>query len=350
MASQNTTTPTPAPPSKAMQLCCTLPVVKALHAVCKANVPDVLASGPKSIAQLAQATNMKEDNLFRLLRALESYGIFSRTTTGDWENNFESELLIKEAPQSLRTLINHVVDESYNGYTNMYQACTQADVPQISWKLYSGGDDFWSWLNKPENAENLKNFNEYMVNNSARQMGSILHDYDWSKFKNSVVSDIGGGKGHLLMELIKMHPEIQPVVFDSVQMIDEAKEYWKDSSVNVSLCAGDFFKNVPVADAYVLKHILHDWSNEESITILKTIHDQAKHNGAKLLIIEMAFEEGKVLEPWQAFLDLQMMAFFDSKERSKKEWEELLKEGGFKIDEIVKTSGDMSIIEASPII
>jgi len=335
----------------AFKLCSTTPVIKALHVLCKANVPDQLASGPKSIPELALATDLKEDHLYRLLRAVESHGLFSRTSSGAWENNSESEFLLKDAPNSYRTFVNHVAHESYLGCINMFEACNKdASSEQISWKLYSGGEDYWTWLNRPEHTEYLENFSAFMVDNTAKEMGPVLKDYDWSKFDNLTVADIGGGCGQLLLEILKIQPKIKPLVFDAEPVIEEAKEYWKGSTADVTLCGGDFFKSVPEADAFLLKHILHDWNDDACVKILKVIYERAKENGSRLLILEVVFEDERPLSPWQAFLDLEMMTMVGGKERTANEFEILLEKAGFKIDGIFATGGGLSIIEAIPIV
>lgn len=83
-----------------------------------------------------------------------------------------------------------------------------------------------------------------------------------------------------------MNNQITPIVYDTEKIIDEAKEWWKDSEIKAELVAGDFFKSVPSADVYILKHILHDWNDQKASEILQVIHEEAKKvANCKLMIV-----------------------------------------------------------------
>jgi len=334
-----------ASPPVVLQLLGSVPLAKSVQVACRAEIADLLKDGPKTIAELAALSGLKEDALFRVMRALKSYGIFDQTGDGLWKNNAQSSVLIKDAPGSLHTMVHHIMHESYWGYAKLYEACKEKET-QISWELYAR-EPIWKWYAAPENDFALHNFNTFMVANSKVDMHALLNDYNWKQYEKSSVTDVGGGKGHLLKELITRYPDMKGIVFDLPDVIADTQEFWKDSSDRVEIVAGDFFKGVPKSDVYVMKHILHDWSDEKCVEILTAMLPTVKENDSKLVIVEAILPEDKPLERWHAFLDLQMMSIVGGKERTPAEWEALFSKAGFKLDKIVKTSGRVGVVEAS---
>jgi hypothetical protein len=337
----------PSPPPVVLQLLGSVPIAKCIQVVCLGKIADLLEDGPKSIAELAASSGLKEDHLFRVMRALKSYGIFDQTGDGRWKNNAQSSVLIKDAPGSLHTMVHHIAHESFYAYSKMYEGC-KAGETKTPWDLYAG-EPIWKWYAAPENEFALHNFNTFMVANSKIDMAAVLNDYDWKKYSASTVADIGGGKGHLLKELMAKYPEMKGIVFDLPDVISDTKEFWEGSDDRVEIVAGDFFKGVPKSDVYVMKHILHDWSDEKCVEILTAMHPTMKSNDSKLVVIEAILPEDKPLEPWHSFLDIQMMSLVGGKERTPSDWKKLFGQAGFKLHNIVLTSGRVGIVEASAV-
>ena len=309
------------------------------------HVPEELAKGPRTVGDLAQATGMKEDHLYRMMRALRSYGIFQERN-GVWENNKESACLVKGAPGSLYPMLHHVTYESYNGYIHMYEAA-RAGAEETSWMMHAK-ESMWTWFGKNEEA--LHNFNQFMVESSATEMGPLMDDYDWAGVlggEGKTVADIGGGKGHLVKAIMSKVPGTKGIVFDTKDMIADAREFWQGSDAEVELVVGDFFKGVPPADVYTMKHILHDWNDAKCAEILKAMHPTVKEKNAKVLVIEVVLpEDNSALTPGQAFIDLQMMALVDGKERTPSEWRKLFSNSGYEMQRIAYTKGRVHIVEA----
>jgi len=335
--------------SKPMELATSVVIAKAMYVLVRAKVPDVLhESGPLTAAEIASKVGIKVDACDRLLKACESQGIFILNRTRDtWSNNGNSEML-RSGPGSMSTVVNHVMNESYLAYTHLESAVKAGSPEKTPWELYSNDKPIWEWYD--EHDIELRNFNQFMLDNSLRGTPFLLEGYDWKGLGESRVADIGGGKGHLLKDIRNVNASIKPIVFDTPKMIDEAKELWKGED-GVQLVAGDFFKSVPEADVYLLKHILHDWDDDKCVDIMKTIHASAsKVKGSKVLIIELLLDDSKRLTHIQAFLDLQMLSLVNGKERSEKQWRPILEKSGFKLERIVRTGRELVIIEASPLV
>jgi hypothetical protein len=104
----------------------------------------------------------------------------------------------------------------------------------------------------------------------------VLDDVEFSGFQR--VCDIGGGHGHLLCTLLREEPGDEGIVLELPDVVQNDDEHWHepmDLEDRVEFVAGDFFQAVPSADAYLLKHILHDWNDAECIDILSTIREAA---------------------------------------------------------------------------
>jgi len=346
---------------KALELCFSVPVAKSIYVLVKAQVPDIIErhGGFMKVADITREAGFKnEDVCYRLLRAAESMGMFSlNRNTMEWSNTESSKILMVDAPGSAAHLVNHVLFESYLGYIHLDEATLGKEDTKdtmSSFERYSGGPPFWAWLDAPGREHAISNFNSLMVDFTKRELPPILENFDWKGLGDNVrVADIGGGKGHLVKAIIdeKKNETIKPIVFDTENMISDAKEFWKNHAGmhEASLVTGDFFKSVPEADVYILKHIIHDWNDEKSIEILKTVHKTAsKVSNAKLLIVEYVLDETKPLNIHDAFLDIQMLAMVDGKERSETQWKSVLEASGFELKKIHTPPGaKISILEAT---
>lgn len=343
----------------ALELCFSVPIAKTVFVLVKAKVPDIIEQhgGSMKVEDIAREAGFKTVDLaYRLLRSAEAIGMFSLDRKKqEWSNSESTKMLLSDAPGSAANLVRHVLYESYLGYTHLDDAVLKESkkIGGSSFEIYSGGVPYWEWLDAPGEEAAISNFNSLMVDFTKRELPAILESFDWKSLGDDVrMIDIGGGKGHLLKAIIdeKANYAIKPIVFDTLRMIEDAKTFWKDHTGKheVSLITGDFFKSVPEADVYVLKHIIHDWNDEKSIEILKTVHTSAsKVKDSKLLIMEYVLEEDKPLNIHDAFLDIQMLAMVDGKERTKTQWNNILEASGFKINSIHSLKGaKISIIEA----
>jgi len=174
---------------------------------------------------------------------------------------------------------------------------------------------------------------------------AVSEAYDFSSI--GTLADIGGSQGLVLSIILTKYPLLQGILFDLPIVIEGAPKFLKSRGVEhrVELRAGSFFESVPSgADTYLLKHILHDWSDADSVRILKTIQAAAKP-GAKLLVVEAIVEDSS--EPQFAkTLDIWMLAHLRGKERTLPEWQNLLSAGGFRLSRTIPTTSFASVIEA----
>jgi ubiquinone/menaquinone biosynthesis C-methylase UbiE len=161
-----------------------------------------------------------------------------------------------------------------------------------------------------------------------------------------VVADIGGGNGSQMTEILKKHTKMKGILFDLPHVIERAKERIQASGLldRCTLVWGSFFDAVPEgADAYILRHIIHDWDEEKCLTILRNCH-RAMLPASKLLVIESVIPPGN--KPFHGkFLDLVMLLIPGGKERTEAEYRTVFERAGFELTRIVPTGTEVSIVE-----
>src|SRR5438034_6381901 len=204
------------------------------------------------------------------------------------------------------------------------------------------GQEIFEWF--AANPEEGELFNQAMTSMSAGAAPAIVQAYDFSDI--DTLADIAGGHGYLLSQILKANPSMKGILFDLDHVIAGAGELLEREGVadRVQTVSGDFFKEVPPADAYLMKHIIHDWDDQRAIMIMQSIHRAMQGNG-KLLIVEMIVPEGNDPHP-SKLLDLEMLTLPSGIERTEREYEQLLEKASFKLSRTIPTASASSIIEA----
>ena len=196
-----------------------------------------------------------------------------------------------------------------------------------------------------QHPEDASLFNETMVGFHSQEPPAVAAAYDFSTFKTIV--DIGGGMGSLLAAILTRYAGPRGVLFDLPHVVADAPALLKAKGVNdrVTIEAGDFFKTVPAGgDAYVLSHIIHDWDEDQCLTILGHIR-KAMNSGGRLLITEMVLPAGDTPHPGK-MLDMAMLVWPGGQERTLAEYDHLLSKGGFHLTRVVPTNSTVNVVEA----
>jgi hypothetical protein len=314
-----------------------------ISAVAHFGVADHLASGPKTSRELADLTGAREPSLYRLLRAAASVGIFTELEDGRFANTPLSEPLRGDAVPCMRNMALMMLDDFHvNSWANL-PWCVENGKP-APYKLY--GMHGFEWFAR--NPERTVNFHNAMSDLSQMDSPVIAASYDFSQF-NSVM-DVAGGLGTLLAAVLARTPGLRGMLFEVPPVAAGAKRspILMADKERVEILGGSFLEGVPGGyDAYVLKHILHDWEDADAIRILGNVHKAMAKNG-KLLVVEQVVSPRN--EPGMAkIMDLEMMVLPGGRERTEPEWKELLQASGFRLEKVIHTPIPQCIIEAIPV-
>ena len=314
---------------------------RSIAVAAQLGIADLLKGGPKSSDELASTVEADSRSLYRLLRALAGVGVFTEEARGRFGLTPLSELLRSDAPESLRAFASLMADDVTFEIWAGLPYSIQNGKPAAPHKL---GLPWFEWLE--EHPSKGKEFHDAMTSLSSGAVAAVLGAYDFSGITKLV--DVGGGHGLLLASVLSKYPNMQGVLYDAPPVVAGATEVLQAHGVDerCERVGGDFLRSVPAGgDAYILKHIIHDWNDEECTTILKHCHS-GMASGGKVLIVEMVIPAPNV-PSISKFLDLQMLLFLTGRERTEVEYRELLDGAGFELTRIVPTPSPYSVIEGA---
>jgi hypothetical protein len=307
---------------------------RCLHVIAEVGVADALGDEPQPATALAAKTGTNPDGLHRILRALTNHGIFT-LKDGRFAHNAASRLLRSDDPASMRSLARMMgIDFHWDAYRELGHSLKTGG--SAADKAIPGGL-FGHLGAHPEDA---RIFNEAMVGKSFGQIGPLLGAYDFSRF--ATIGDIGGGVGHLLSAILKTAPSAKGVLFDLPDVIAQAKS---TPNPRISYVGGDFFKDaIPACDLYVMMTVIHDWSDADSVAILRNLRANAPV-GARLVLAEAVIDESAT-GSFPIDLDIEMLVFASGRERTEGQWRDLLKVAGFNLVQALPLAGITGLVEA----
>jgi hypothetical protein len=315
-------------------------VSRTVYAAAKLGLADHLASAPKSAAELAGAMQVHARSLHRLMRTLASLGILAEQQEQRFALTTLGEALKTGAPGSARSAVIFAGNPSaQSGWDNMVYA---VQTGRTGFEK-AHGMALFDYL--AQHHEDASLFSEMMVGIHSQEPPAVSAAYDFSVFKTII--DVGGATGNLLAAILADHAGSRGILFDRPHVVKDAPALLgaKGVSDRVTVEPGDFFQSVPTgADAYILSHIIHDWNEDQCLTILGHIRKAINPTG-RLLIVEMVLAAGDAPHPGK-MLDMVMLAQTGGEERSEAEYSLLLAKAGFRLTRVVPTNSAASIVEA----
>jgi hypothetical protein len=188
-------------------------------------------------------------------------------------------------------------------------------------------------------------FNETMVGIHGAEPAAVAAAFDFSG--SSTIVDVGGGTGNLLTTILAKNLASRGVLYDLPHVVRDAPALINARGLadRVTIAPGSFFDDVPTGgDAYLLSHVIHDWSEEHCLTILGNCR-RAMKPSSRLLLIEMVLPPGNTPHPGK-LLDLMMLVGPGGRERTQEEYAALLAKAGLKLTRVVPTESAVSVVEA----
>ena len=327
------------PSAQLMQMIFGFTVARAISVAAEFRVADYLKGGPKTADELGQLTGAHPRSLYRLLRALAGAAVFREDNAGRFSLTELGDLLRSDHPQSLRGFVELIADKvNFETWADLSYS-VKTGSPAFPHRYNA---PFFEWLE--HNPEEARLFHNAMTSLSAGAVAAVVEAYDFSGISKLV--DVGGGHGLLIASILAKYPSMRGVVYDDPKVVEGAKEVLLAHGVSErgATIGGDFFASVPSGgDAYILKHIIHDWSDDECVTILNHCHS-AMPVGGKLLIVEMVIPEPNVPSIGK-LLDLQMLVYLSGRERTSTEYRDLLSRAGFEMKRIVPAGALYGVVE-----
>jgi hypothetical protein len=313
-----------------------------VYAAAELGLADHLAKGPKTADELAGPTKTHAPSLYRLMRTLASLGIVAEDSAHRFALTPLGEALESGAPGAARATVLTVASDWWvRGFAELPYSL-QTGKPGFERSL---GMPIFDWFAQHPKEASL--FNETMIGVHGAEPPAVAAAYDFSTLK--IIVDVGGGTGNLLTTILGTHSGVRGILYDVGHVVADAAALIRSRGLTdrVTTEAGSFFERVPEgADAYLLSHIIHDWSEAQCLTILGHCRRAMKPD-SRLLIVEMVLPAGNTPHPGK-MLDMMMLVGPGGQERTAEEYGTLLDKARFRLARVVPTASAASIVEAVP--
>jgi DNA-binding HxlR family transcriptional regulator len=317
-------------------------VTAVIYVAAKLGIADLLREGPRSLDQLATATGAQQGALGRLLAALSAVGICVRVPPDGYSLTELGLALDGSADRSVKAWAifeGEMLSKSWSGM--LESIMTGKTAAQLQ-----GFDSSFELMSR--SPENIGIFNAAMADLTRLVTPDILHAFDFSQISH--LMDVGGGTGELIGAIAKQYPNIRGIVFDLPRCEPTAQEHLQRLGVSdrAMFVSGNFFETIPsIADAIILKSVIHDWNDEHSSRIFRNCHRALPRDGTLLLVERVLPEMPTASDVDKAHImsDLNMLCGPGGLERSERQYRLLLEQTGFCQKSLV-SAGLFSVIEA----
>ncbi|MFJ8150409.1 methyltransferase [Streptomyces sp. NPDC096094] len=318
-------------------------ITQAISVAARLGIADVLADGPLPVEDIAARVGAHPGATHRILRALAGHGVFAVRPDGRYEHTPLSDKLREDAPDSMRgfaLLMNHPTLWEEWGHLSSTVETGEANLPKLRGM---GALDFFH-----ANPGYARVFFQAFGELSASETAPILAAYDFSRF--GTVVDVIAGRGNLLAGILGQAPDVKGVLYDQEVATVDSPALFEAAGVADRLTiehGGYLGKLPPGGDAYVFKHIIHDFSETDAVTALRNARE-AIAPGGRLLVIEYVLPENNEKHIGHT-IDLWLMLMLGARERTRAEYTELFAKAGFELTRVVPTSAPISVIEGIPV-
>lgn len=316
---------------------------RALNVAAKLGIADLLKDGARHYSELAERTGTHAASLNRVLRLLASIGIFEEQEGGRFAQSPISESLRADVPGSSRAMVMLFTGKRIQEAWKELEYCVRTGEPEYRIRGVTNPFDDPT-RDRDELDAGLADYTRVVA-------AAVAAVYDFTPF--GTVVDVGGGNGALMIGILKANPQLRGIVFEHPRTAESARREIEKNGLagRCTAVGGDFFKEVPAkGDAYILKHVIHDWDDEHAVAILKNCRAVMKPDG-RLAIVEGVYPSriDRSSESRAAATDdVNMMVLTGGRHRSEPEFRSLYEAAGFKLTRIIPTQARDSVIEGVP--
>ncbi len=314
---------------------------RAICTIGELGVSDHIQIGtPQPVTTLARLTGTHERSLYRLLRFTASHGIFRETDDREFDHTPLSAALRSDADATFRPAAQmcHRIWAAWDGLDHSVRTGESGCL-----KVY--GEPLFDYVGRHPDLAPL--FDAGMTAFHGHETDAMLDAYDFGDI--GTLADIGGGNGSLLSAVLRRYSQMRGILFDLGHVVERARSTMQTHGLDqrCSVIEGNFFESIPKgADAYLMRHIIHDWTDEQSVQILANCREVTPATG-RLLLVEFDVPAGN-----QASLgkdaDMMMLTFPGGMERTVEEYRTLFERSGFRLGKVTRTKSAVNVIEARP--
>ncbi|QPP08946.1 O-methyltransferase [Streptomyces bathyalis] len=300
-------------------------LLKVVQVLLELDIAERVADGPRPVSELASECGADETALYRLLRSSTALGIFRETQARHFENTPLSSGLLRSSDVVPLVKYN-TMDMTTLPYEELMHSVRTGE-PAFEHRF---GKPFYQYL---EDNPAEREFFEGFMSHWARQMtDEEMNSFGFERFTR--IADLGGNDGYFLGQALSRHPGLNAVLMDLPEVVGASDKVLDKHGVTerVEVRAGDFFKD-PIpdgCDAYLLKAVLHNQSEERAERLLRRVRERIGDSGATLLVWDLVmapanhWDHGKLL-------DLDMLVLYGGRERTLEDWRELFERTGFEL-------------------
>jgi hypothetical protein len=314
---------------------------QSVYVMAKLGLADLIASGVTEAKHLASATDCDPDAMVRLLRVLSDLGLVAGDTAGGYRLTPTGESLRDDSPTSVRNMVLHLGGEHYRAWSELLYSI-QTGKPAMERAL---GGAMFAYLDSHPEAAAV--FDRAMADLVRTLVIPALSRIDLSR--SATVVDVGGGNGSALCHLLQTNPGLRGVLFERPDAIAHAVPALRtgDLADRCELVAGDFFDQVVGGgDTYLVSRVVHDFDDRRATQLLSNVRAAMPADG-QLVVLERILPDDNRPHAGK-LMDLSMLVANGGRERSAREFGQLLAAASFRLDRIDPSTGPLEVITARP--
>ncbi|KAH8753126.1 O-methyltransferase-domain-containing protein [Hyaloscypha finlandica] len=314
---------------------------KCLSAAVEYGIPDMLASGPLTIDELAARSELNPLRLKQIMRVLHNNAIFMYSaSTQTYSNTPSSTLLMSDHWTQWHRWVSLYGNIFYDFASSIPDAIRAGERRSAAQIACGTEQSIFRYFAEQEGMQNK--FHAALGAAAVAQAPGLLADYPWQELGDATVLDVGGGGGDFVAGLLRGYSELRGAIFELDSVIDMVRPKFRDARGEfadvgprmVALHVGDFLKELPAYEVYVMKWCLHNWADADVVRILEAAH-RAIHvtPRARMVVIEAVLADGRSSRVWR-YGDMTMMATVNGQERTELEWRNLVGKAGWRVESV----------------